>query len=218
MKGIHEHDNTFPEHGSGLPEHGQGRGRFNRGKGRRGPHGHGGPGFGPGGFGPGFGPGGFGPGGFGPRGFGPGGGRRANRGDVRAAILSLLAESPSNGYGLIRTIAEKTSGTWRPSPGSVYPTLQQLVDEELITAVGEGRRTEFTLTDDGRAYVAEHEEELANAWNTEADGNMQEFHQSIGKLMGVVHQFRSAATDEQRRAAIEKLDETRRALYLILAD
>lgn len=218
MKGIHEHDNTFPEHGSGLPEHGQGRGRFNRGKGRRGPHGHGGPGFGPGGFGPGFGPGGFGPGGFGPRGFGPGGGRRANRGDVRAAILSLLAESPSNGYGLIRTIAEKTSGTWRPSPGSVYPTLQQLVDEELITAVGEGRRTEFTLTDDGRAYVAEHEEELANAWNAEADGNMQEFHQSIGKLMGVVHQFRAAATDEQRRAAIEKLDETRRALYLILAD
>lgn len=213
MKGIHEHDNTFPEHGSGLPEPGHGRGRFNRGKGLRGPHGHGGPGFGPGGFGP-----GFGPGGFGPRGFGPGGGRRANRGDVRAAILSLLAESPSNGYGLIKTIAEKTSGTWRPSPGSVYPTLQQLVDEELITAVGEGRRTEFTLTDDGRAYVAEHEEELANAWNTEADGNMQEFHQSIGKLMGVVHQFRAAATDEQRRAAIEKLDETRRALYLILAD
>ncbi|MFK4640786.1 PadR family transcriptional regulator [Paenarthrobacter histidinolovorans] len=217
MKGIHNHEeNTFPEHGEGP----HGRNRFNRGKGRRGPGGHGGGGFGPGrgpGFGPGFGPGGFGPGGFGSRGFGPGGPRR-NRGDVRAAILSLLAEAPSNGYGLIKTIAEKTSGAWRPSPGSVYPTLQQLVDEELITAVGEGRRTEFTLTDDGRAYVAEHEEELANAWNTEADGNMQEFHQSIGKLMGVVHQFRGAATDEQRRAAIEKLDETRRALYLILAD
>ncbi|MFC8040211.1 PadR family transcriptional regulator [Paenarthrobacter sp. NPDC057355] len=211
MKGIHNHEeNTFPEHGEGPNPHG----RFNRGKGRRGPGGHGG--FGPG-RGPGFGPGGFGPGGFGPRGFGPGGPRR-NRGDVRAAILSLLAEAPSNGYGLIKTIAEKTSGAWRPSPGSVYPTLQQLVDEELITAVGEGRRTEFTLTDDGRAYVAEHEEELANAWNTEADGNMQEFHQSIGKLMGVIHQFRGAATDEQRRAAIEKLDETRRALYLILAD
>jgi DNA-binding PadR family transcriptional regulator len=217
MKGIHNHEeNSFPEHGEGP----HGRSRFNRSKGRRGPGGHGGGGFGPGrgpGFGPGFGPGGFGPGGFGPRGFGPGGPRR-NRGDVRAAILSLLAEAPSNGYGLIKTIAEKTSGAWRPSPGSVYPTLQQLVDEELITAVGEGRRTEFTLTDDGRAYVAEHEEELANAWNTETDGNMQEFHQSIGKLMGVIHQFRGAATEEQRRAAIEKLDETRRALYLILAD
>ncbi|MFJ5955995.1 PadR family transcriptional regulator [Paenarthrobacter sp. NPDC092416] len=213
MKGIHEHENTSPEHGHGHPEHGQTWGRFNRGKGRRGPHGHGGGGFGPGGFGP-----GFGPGGFGPRGFGPGGSRRANRGDVRAAILSLLAEAPSNGYGLIKTIAEKTSGAWRPSPGSVYPTLQQLVDEELITAVGEGRRTEFTLTEAGRAYVAEHEEELANAWNTDANGSDQAFHQSIGKLMGVIHQFRVAATEEQRQAAIEKLDETRRALYLILAD
>ncbi|ASN18737.1 PadR family transcriptional regulator [Arthrobacter sp. YN] len=212
MKGINEHGNPFPEHDHGHPEPGHGRGRFNRGKGRRGPGGHGG-----GGFGPGFGPGGFGPG-FGPRGFGLGGSRRANRGDVRAAILSLLAEAPSNGYGLIKTIAEKTSGAWRPSPGSVYPTLQQLVDEELIVAVGEGRRTEFTLTDDGKAYVAEHEEELANAWNTEADGTAAAFHQSVGKLMGVVHQFRSAATDEQRQAAIEKLDETRRALYLILAD
>ncbi|MCR1162109.1 MULTISPECIES: PadR family transcriptional regulator [Micrococcaceae] len=217
MKGINEHDNNFPDHGHGHPEHEHGRGRFNRGKGRRGPGGHGGGGFGPGGFGPGFGPGGFGPG-FGPRGFGPGGSRRANRGDVRAAILSLLAEAPSNGYGLIKTIAEKTSGAWRPSPGSVYPTLQQLVDEELIVAVGEGRRTEFTLTEDGKAYIAEHEEELANAWNTEADGTGAAFHQSVGKLMGVIHQFRAAATDEQRQAAIEKLDETRRALYLILAD
>lgn len=210
MKGTHD-DNRFTEN-SFTPE-GPGKGRFERGRGRRGPHGHGG-GFGPGGFGP----GGFGPGGFGPRGFGPGGSRRANRGDVRAAILSLLAEAPSNGYGLIKTIAEKTSGTWRPSPGSVYPTLQQLVDEELIAPVGEGRRTEFTLTEDGRAYVAEHAEELANAWNTDPHGSGTAFHHSVGKLMGVIQQFRVAATEEQRQAAIEKMDETRRALYLILAD
>ncbi|MGP0222394.1 PadR family transcriptional regulator [Paenarthrobacter sp. NCHU4564] len=206
MKGIHEHDHHSPEQGPGFP----GRGRFGRGRGRRGPGGHGG------GFGLGFGPG-FGPGGLGPRGFGPGGPRR-NRGDVRAAILSLLAESPSNGYGLIKTIAEKTAGAWRPSPGSVYPTLQQLEDEELIAATGEGRRTEFTLTEAGREYVAGHQEELANAWNTGVDGTDHEFHQSIGKLMGAIHQFRATATEEQRKAAIEKLDETRRALYLILAD
>ena len=102
-------------------------------------------------------------------GFGPGfgrGPRRASRGDVRAAILSLLAESPSNGYGLIKTIAEKTDGAWRPSPGSIYPTLQQLVDEGLIAALSEGRGTEFTLTEAGRAYVAEHAEEMENAWNS----------------------------------------------------
>ncbi|WP_427132096.1 PadR family transcriptional regulator [Pseudarthrobacter sp. S9] len=195
MKGIHE--NKFTDCGPLMG------GRFERGRSRRGPHGHGGGGFGPGGFGPGFGPGGF---------------RRANRGDVRWAILSLLAESPSNGYGLIQTIAEKTSGAWRPSPGSIYPTLQQFVDEELIEPVGEGRRTEFTLTDAGKAYVADHDQELRNAWNTDPQGSAPAFYQSLIKLMRVIHQFRAGATDEQRNAAVEKIDEARRALYHILAD
>ena len=104
--------------------------------------------FGPG---PGFGPvHGFGPGrgfefGFDPRGgfgFGPGarGGRRGGgrgrgrRGDVRAAILKLLAERPMHGYEMIQEIAERTQNLWRPSPGSVYPTLQLLVDEGLLVA------------------------------------------------------------------------------------
>jgi DNA-binding PadR family transcriptional regulator len=173
------------------------------------------PGFGPGGFGPGFGRG-FGPG----PGFGHGGPQRKRRGDVRLAIISLLSEKPSNGYGLIKEIAERSGGTWTPSPGSVYPTLQQLVDEELIEASGEGRRTEFDLTAEGRAYVAAHEEELARVWasvsqDTDAAAGL---HESVAKLMGVVGQLRFAATDAQRAAAVEKLDETRRALYAILAD
>ncbi|WP_291041380.1 PadR family transcriptional regulator [Herbiconiux sp.] len=204
----HQHDHHF--HPAGFD-----RG-FSAGRGPR-DHGHGrsgGPGFG--GFGPGFGQG-FGPG-FGPG--GPGGRGRANRGDVRSAILSLLAEAPSNGYGLIKAIAEKTAGVWRPSPGSIYPTLQQLVDEELIASTGDGKRTEFELTEAGRAYVAEHAEELAKAWEatagqSAADG---EFHASVAKLMGVVQQFRFAATDEQRVKATEKIDEARKALYLLLAD
>jgi DNA-binding PadR family transcriptional regulator len=174
------------------------------------------------GFGRGFGPGGPGFGGFGP-GFGPGGprgARRANKGDVRSAIISLLAEKPSNGYGLIRAIEEKTGGAWRPSPGSIYPTLQQLVDEELISPTGTDRRTDYELTAAGRAYLAEHADELQKAWDatpgqSDADAAFQE---SVGKLIGVVHQFRSGATDAQRAAAAGKLDEVRRALYLILAD
>ena len=67
-------------------------------------------------------------------------------------ILSLLAEGSSNGYGLIKAIEEKTGGAWRPSPGSVYPTLQQLVDEELISPTGDGRRTEYELTEASKAY------------------------------------------------------------------
>ncbi|AYF97886.1 PadR family transcriptional regulator [Protaetiibacter intestinalis] len=155
---------------------------------------------------------------FGPRGRGRG---RAGRGDIRAVILSLLTDGPSNGYGIIKTIAERSGGVWRPSPGSVYPTLQQLVDEELIESSGEGRRTEFTLTEAGATYVKEHAEELARAWESGAPKRSEQelaFQQSVGKLMGVVGQFHHAASDAQRQAAIEKLDEARRALYLILAD
>ncbi|MDM4762899.1 PadR family transcriptional regulator [Galbitalea sp. SE-J8] len=173
-----------------------------------------GPGFGPGGFGP-----GFGPGGFGPRGFGPGP-HRKRRGDVRLAILSLLSDAAANGYGLIKAIGERSGGTWTPSPGSVYPTLQQLVDEELVEATGEGRRTEFQLTDAGRAYVAEHADELAAVWassqeQAERDAGLGE---SVGKLMAAVGQLRFGASAEQRERAAGVLDDARKALYAILAE
>jgi DNA-binding PadR family transcriptional regulator len=168
----------------------------------------------------GFIPGAPGFGGFGPRGFMPPGPQRKRRGDVRIAILSLLAEQPRNGYGLIKEITDRSGGTWYPSPGSIYPTLQQLVDEELIEPTGDGKRTEFRLTSSGTEWVESHADELAQVWQSaeariEADAGL---HESIAKLMGVIHQLRFAATDDQRTRAIEKLDETRRALYAILAD
>jgi DNA-binding PadR family transcriptional regulator len=170
--------------------------------------------------GQGFNPGASGFGGFGPRGFMPPGPQRKRRGDVRIAILSLLAEQPRNGYGLIKEITDRSGGTWYPSPGSIYPTLQQLVDEELIEPTGDGKRTEFRLTASGTEWVESHTEELAQIWQSaearlEADAGL---HESIAKLMGVIHQLRFAASDAQRAKAIEKLDEARRALYAILAD
>ena len=193
--------------------------RFNH---EQGSHGHGFPGASfPGGFERGSFAGGGGFGGFqGGPGFGPRGSRRAGKGDIRSVILSLLSEGPSNGYGLIKAIAEKTGGAWRPSPGSVYPTLQQLVDEDLIVSTGDGRKTEFDLTDAGRTYVTQHADDFAKAWEATPGHSEQAgaFFESVGKLMGVAQQFRHSATDAQRAAAIEKLDETRRALYLILAD
>jgi DNA-binding PadR family transcriptional regulator len=171
------------------------------------------------GFG-GFVPGAPGFGGFGPRGFMPPGPQRKRRGDVRIAILSLLSEKPSNGYGLIKEITDRSGGTWYPSPGSVYPTLQQLVDEDLIEAIGDGKRTDFQLTATGTEWVESHTKELAQVWQS-ADARIQAdagLHESIAKLMGVIHQLRFAATDAQRAKAIETLDETRRSLYAILAD
>ena len=59
---------------------------------------------------------------------------RARRGDVRAAILDVLAVEPLNGYQVIQQIAERSGGQWKPSPGSVYPTVSQLEDEGLVAA------------------------------------------------------------------------------------
>lgn len=154
--------------------------------------------------------------GFGPRGFGG----RARKGDVRSAILSLLGEGPSNGYGLIKAIQAKTEGAWRASPGSVYPTLQQLVDEGLIAPNGEGARTEYTLTDEGRAYVADHAEALAAAWSTPRHPMQEqgELLTAARKLAGVVRQVAAEGTSEQRAAATGKLDALRRELYRMLGE
>src|SRR5271157_3954308 len=101
--------------------------------------------------GPGF--GGFSPGG--PRGRG----RKARRGDIRTAALLLLAEEPRNGYQIMQEVEERSGGVWRPSPGSVYPALQQLEDEGLIRSEEVDGRKLFALTDAGRELVTERGDE-----------------------------------------------------------
>src|SRR5215472_8148609 len=122
-------------------------------------------------------------------------GPRARRGDVRAVILDLLAEGhPWNGYQIIQEIAERTQGVWRPSAGSVYPALQQLEDEGLISPEGEGRRRMYTLTDEGREYVGAHAAELRASWDAAAgmaDDVAIELHD-------MVHQVRMAVMEVHR--------------------
>src|SRR3954464_14106765 len=105
--------------------------------------------------------------------------RRMRRGDVRAALLVLLAEEPRNGYGLMQEIEERSDGEWRPSPGSVYPALSQLEDEGLIRSLEEAGRKAFERTDAGRAYVEENREALGTPWELDeedgdAKGSMRE--------------------------------------------
>ncbi|MEV0288955.1 MULTISPECIES: PadR family transcriptional regulator [unclassified Kribbella] len=148
-------------------------------------------------------------------------GPKARRGDVRAAILAVLAEQPMNGYQLIQEIAERSGGVWKPSPGSIYPTLQQLEDEGLVTADAEvGRRT-FTLTDEGRAYVAEHADEVRAPW--EAMGAPQHDDENglkpmLGQAAAAMWQILATGTPEQQAQAKDALAELRRKLYGILAD
>jgi DNA-binding PadR family transcriptional regulator len=162
---------------------------------------------------------------FGLRGFGRhgfGGRPRARRGDVRAAILDLLAEGqPWNGYQVIQTIAERTHGVWRPSAGSVYPALQQLEDEGLISPQGEGRRRMYTLTDEGRAYAEEHADELRSSWDAVAgmtDDAALELGDMIRQVMMAVMEVRRAGSPAQLAEARRVLTETRRSMYRILAD
>jgi DNA-binding PadR family transcriptional regulator len=145
-------------------------------------------------------------------------GGRARRGDVRAALLLLLEEQAQNGYQLIQEIERRTEGVWKPSPGSVYPALQQLEDEGLVRTIeSEGKRA-YELTPEGREYVASNRDELGNPFEA-ATGGMDE---GLMDLRGLMFQVGAAAmqvaasghTDEARKI----LADTRRALYKILAE
>lgn len=149
---------------------------------------------------------------------------RAKRGDVRAAILDVLAVEPLNGYQVIQQIAERSGGQWKPSPGSVYPTVAQLEDEGLITSDEQRGRT-LRLTPEGEAYVAEHPDELAAVWADFADEPVEEdapdlsvLKSEVGQLMSAVWQILTNGTDRQRKDAMAVLIETRRKLYGLLAD
>ncbi|MYX38657.1 MULTISPECIES: PadR family transcriptional regulator [unclassified Streptomyces] len=174
--------------------------------------------FGP--FGPPFGGGPWGPGpwhgGRGGRG-GPRG--RARRGDVRASILALLADRPMHGYEMIQEIAERSGGAWKPSPGSVYPTLQLLEDEGLITSASEGGKKLFTLTEAGRS---EAEAGADAPWEEAGRGidweAMNEIRKAGAGLVDAFRQVWATGTPEQRDKALTVVNEARKKLYLILAD
>ncbi|MDD4866653.1 MAG: PadR family transcriptional regulator [Mycobacterium sp.] len=176
---------------------------------------------GPPGFGPGFGPGlggGFGPGGRrgGWRRGGPGRGRR---GDVRSAILTLLAERPMHGYEMIQQIGERSNGIWQPSPGSVYPTLQLLADEGLISASETDRSKKlFELTDEGRAAAGKIETPPWDAIAEGADPGQLNLRTAVGQLYGAVAQAAHAATTEQQQRIVDIVNNARREIYGILGE
>jgi len=166
---------------------------------------------------------------FGPDYVGGPGGRgnrrpRVRRGDVRSAILDVLATSPEpiNGYQVIQQIAERTSDAWKPSPGSVYPTMAQLADEGLVEDAPTGRKT-VQLTEAGHAHVAENIEEIAGVWrafdeeSADDDGH-HDLRQVIKQTVGAIVQVASTGTPAQQDRAVEILADTRRKLYGLLAE
>ncbi len=154
------------------------------------------------------------------RGGGPRGRGRRRRGDVRQAILLLLSEQPHNGYQLMQTIEERSGGRWRPSPGSVYPTLAQLEDEGLIRATEADGTKLFEITPAGQKQLADSGSAAApwaEAEDTEGDDS-PDLRNLIRGLVLAITQVAQAGNPEQTQRAAELLAQTRRELYKILAE
>lgn len=197
MEDIHEHR----QHRHGRREHP-----------RRRHGGFGGPFDGPPGPPP------FGPPGRGRRGRGRHGGR-SKRGDIRAALLTLLSEQPRHGYEIIGEIAERSDGLWRPSPGSVYPTLQLLADEGLVQSEEQGGKRLFELTDEGREAASKLEGKPPwEQMTSDADPVDLELREASRSLLGAIRQVGRVATSAQKARAVAALKTARKELYTILSE
>ena len=150
-------------------------------------------------------------------GHGHGGGRR-RRGDIRTAVLAALEESPAHGYEIIQRFEEKTAGAWRPSAGSIYPTLQLLEDEGLITAEEvEGKRV-FSLTEAGKAAAADRKEGLPWEQMGPGDEDVANLRKAGMGLIQAAWQAGQTATPEQQGRIADILNEARKRIYAILAE
>lgn len=200
-------------------------GRFGFGPGRRGSDG---PfGFGPGRRGPGGPPAGFGP--FGPGGPGDlfgddhfdrsGPRRRQRRGEIKFALLELLAEQPRHGYELIKALETRYGGFYRPSPGSVYPTLQLLEDEGYLSSATDDGKRIYTITPSGRELLAARQAQGgSDRLHPEQErADLDGLRRSTGALLEGVMQVARYGSPEQARTVAELLDQTRRAIYTLLA-
>lgn len=167
---------------------------------------------------------------FGPRGgpdddpFGHGGGRRRHRrGDIKYALLELIAERPRHGYELIKELEQRYGGFYRPSPGSVYPTLQLLEEEGYLSGeLVEGKRI-YTITEAGRKLLEERQADPRGHWGgprgpMSGSPELHELRERVGALMGVIAQVAQHGSPAQVQALNARLDELRRELYRILAE
>ena len=145
------------------------------------------------------------------------GGRSVRRGKVRLAVLSVLGEQPMHGYQVIQELESRSRGRWRPSAGSVYPTLQLLADEGRVSSSEvEGRRV-YSLTDAGRTAI--EEQALTPEGVIDADGDLEpSLPELAGRLITAAAELERTGTDGARTAAREALTETRKRLYRLLAD
>lgn len=166
--------------------------------------------------------------------------RSSGHRDLRAEILHALGSQPMNGQQVIAAIGAKNAGSWMPTAGEVYPTLQLLTDEGLVSSQHDGERTVYTLTDAGREAAAaasteSHDSEregwsrpdwgmsdftdrMSGRWNDHWSERTSAVPRAGAKLAQAAAQVTQTGTREQQERAAALLDQTRKALYAILAE
>lgn len=144
---------------------------------------------------------------------------RMRRGDVRATVLRLLSESPMHGYQIIHEIETRSGGAWKPSPGSVYPTLQLLADEGLIEASESGGRRTYSLTEAGAAVAAAEADRPApwDATEHRAKGPKSALAMAGLDLARAAAEVARIGSTAQIAEAESVLEDARRALHALLA-
>lgn len=153
----------------------------------------------------------------GPRGRGP----RTRRGDIRVALLAALADGPAHGYELIQRLEARTGGRWKPSPGSVYPTLQMLEEGGLATSAQQGDKKVYTITEAGQAELQERMSDAGGPppWlDGEMAGSHGELRKAVAQLAMAARQVGIGGDEAQVAAATTILTDARRKLYQLLAE
>jgi len=144
---------------------------------------------------------------------------RARRGDVRMALLALLAEKPMHGYEMLRELEQRSGALWRPSAGSVYPTLQLLEDEGLIKGKDVDERRMYSITDAGRSELKARTRERGEMpWDDPRDDKPRELHEAAVAVGEAAVQVARVGSGDQIDRAIALLHETRRKIYALLAE
>lgn len=145
---------------------------------------------------------------------------RMRRGDVRPALLIALLEGPGHGYEIIQALERKTDGRWRPSPGSVYPSLQMLADEGLVTSADQDGKRVFVLTDVGRAKAEERIATDGLPWETMDGGRVDQggLRAAMRDLHLAAKQVGVTGSPETVERATEIVTQARKELYRLLSE
>lgn len=137
---------------------------------------------------------------------------------VRPAVLAVLMDQPMHGYQVITELEQRTGGRWRPSAGSVYPTLQQLEDEGLVRSEELDGRKVYTLTDAGRTAAEASPLTRHPLFNRDVGTQATDLRKLTMQLLGAAVQVTRVGSPQAQQAAREILVDTRRRLYRLLAE